>query len=68
MAGFAYSDGLKGMGGAWSYEDLNKFITKPSAAAAGTKMSFPGESDPAKRADILAYLKTVSDSPVDFPK
>lgn len=68
MAGFGYSDGMKAKGGAWSYEDINAFITKPSAYVAGTKMSYPGESDPAKRADILAYLKTVSDSPVDFPK
>ena len=68
IAGFAYSDGLKGMGGNWTYESIFKFIAKPSAFMPGTKMSYPGESDPAKRADILAYLKTISDAPVDFPK
>jgi cytochrome c len=31
-------------------------------------MAFPGESDAHKRADILAYLQTLSDSPVPFPK
>ena len=36
----------EGQGGDWTYEDINKFITKPSAYVAGTKMSFPGESDP----------------------
>ena len=36
--------------------------------AAGTKMAFPGEKDPQKDADILAYLQTLSDSPVPFPK
>jgi cytochrome c len=66
--GFAYSDALKSKGGDWTYADIDKFITKPSAYAPGTKMTFPGESDADKRADILAYLKTDSDKPVDFPK
>ena len=68
IAGFGYSDGLKAMGGNWSYETIFKFIAKPSALVAGTKMSYLGEPDPAKRADILAYLQTLSDSPVAFPK
>jgi cytochrome c len=36
--------------------------------ASSTKMAFAGEKDPQKRADILAYLQTLSDSPVPFPK
>lgn len=68
IAGFGYSDGLKAMGGNWTYESIAKFITKPSAFVQGTKMSYPGQPDPAKRADILAYLQTLSDSPVPFPK
>jgi cytochrome c len=31
-------------------------------------MSFPGEPDAQRRADILAYLRTLSDSPVPFPE
>ena len=31
-------------------------------------MAFPGEADAHKRADILAYLQTLSDSPVPFPQ
>jgi cytochrome c len=68
IAGFAYSDGMKAVGAEWTYEKLNKLIAKPSAFVAGTKMSFPGESDAHKRADILAYLQTLSESPVPFPK
>lgn len=68
VAGFSYSDALKGMGGDWSYEEIFKFLKQPKALASGTKMSFPGEPDPQKRADILAYLQTLSDSPVPFPK
>jgi cytochrome c len=68
IAGFSYSDGMKAKGGDWTYEDINTFITKPSAFVPGTKMTFPGESSAAKRADILAYLRTLSDSPVPLPK
>lgn len=68
VAGFAYSDGLKAKGGEWTYEDIYKFLTKPSAYASGTKMTYPGEPDPQKRADIEAYLQTDADAPVPFPK
>ena len=68
IAGFAYSDGMKKMGANWTFEELNKFIIKPKADVDGTKMTFPGEPDAHKRADILAYLQTLSDNPVPFPK
>ncbi len=68
VAGFSYSDSLKGTGGDWTYEKLDHWIANPKGMASGTKMAFPGESDPHKRADILAYLQTLSDSPVPFPK
>lgn len=68
VAGFSYSDGLKALGGDWTYEELNKWITKPSALVSGTKMSYPGDAHENQRADILAYLQTLSDSPVPFPK
>jgi cytochrome c len=68
VAGFNYSDGMKAKGGNWTYEDINTFITKPSAFVAGTKMTYPGESDPQKRADILDYLQSDSDDKVPFPK
>lgn len=67
IAGFAYSDVLKGMGGDWSYDKIFTFIKSPKAMEPGTKMTFPGEPDAHKRADILAYLRTLSDNPVAFP-
>jgi cytochrome c len=36
--------------------------------APDTKMIFPGERDSKRRADILAFLQTLSDKPVPFPK
>ncbi len=65
--GFSYSDAMKGKGGNWSFEDLNTFLTSPKSFVAGTKMGFAGEPDAGKRADIIAYLRTLSDSPVPLP-
>ena len=68
--GFAYSDGMlahNAAGDVWTYENLNAFLTKPSAYVKGTKMAFAGISDDAQRADVLAYLQTLSHDPVPFP-
>jgi cytochrome c len=68
IPGFNYSDSLKAVGGNWTFEALNVMVGNPKTEASGTKMTFPGEHDARKRADILAYLQTLSDSPVPFPK
>jgi cytochrome c len=65
--GFVYSDSLKAIGGDWTYDKLNAWITDPKAMAAGTKMAFAGEKDEKKRADILDYLHTLSGKPVPLP-
>ena len=67
-AGFAYSEAMKGKGGKWDYDALNAFIANPKGYVAGTKMGYAGEKDGGTRANILAYLKTLSDAPVEFPK
>ena len=68
VAGFAYSDALKAKGGDWSYDELNKFIADPKKDIPGTKMAFAGEKDDGKRADIVAYLRSLADTPADLPK
>jgi cytochrome c len=68
IAGFDYSAGMKAKGGDWTFEDINTFITNPAAFVSGTKMTFAGVPDAEKRADILAYLRTLSDNPVPLPK
>ena len=67
IAGFSYSDAIKGKGGNWDYDKINAFITSPKTYAPGTKMTYAGEADPDKRADILDYLHTLSDTPVPLP-
>jgi cytochrome c len=71
VAGFDYSNTLKAMGGKsekWTFEALDKFIESPRAYVAGTKMSFAGVSNPKARADLVAYLASIADSPVALPK
>jgi len=65
--GFAYSDALKGHSAdKWTYENLFKFIHGPKEFAPGTKMVLAVKSA-TERANILAYLQTLSDSPKPFP-
>ena len=40
--GFAYSDALTGLEGAWDYDRLGHFLADPKGFAAGTKMAFAG--------------------------
>ena len=68
VPGFDYSDGMKKKGGKWTFADLNEWLTKPAAYIPGTKMGYPGEDDPQKRAEIIAYLDTLAKSPVPLPK
>lgn len=68
--GFSYSDifnEYKAEGRVWTYEDLDAFLAKPKDYAPGTKMSFAGLKKETERADLLAYLQTLSSSPVPFP-
>lgn len=66
--GFNYSAGLKAKGGNWTPDNLAAFLNNPKGYIAGTKMVYGGIADPAKLADLLAYLNTLSDSPAPLPK
>ncbi|HVI99103.1 MAG TPA: c-type cytochrome [Sphingomonas sp.] len=54
--GFAFSDALKSVGGAWTFDALDSWLTSPRKFANGTKMTFAGLSNPQDRADIILYL------------
>ncbi len=56
VTGFAYSEVLTGLPGDWTPDELNAFIANPRGYAAGTKMTYAGLKDVAKRADLIAYL------------
>ena len=51
----------------WTYEELDAFLAGPKADVPGTKMTFPGLPKPQDRADLIAWLRQQSDSPVPLP-
>ncbi|MBW6417974.1 cytochrome c family protein [Celeribacter sp. PS-C1] len=57
---FAYSDAMVGHGGAWTAEALSEFLADPKGVVPGTKMSFAGLKKVEDRADIVAYLQSIS--------
>lgn len=66
--GFAYSDALKEKAGdAWSYENLSAFLLMPKDWAPGTKMAFAGLKKIEDRANLIVYLRSLSDSPAALP-
>jgi cytochrome c len=66
-AGFSYSSGMEAKGGDWTYEDIDHMIFKPTAYIKGTKMAFAGLPKEQERADVIAFLRTMSDSPQPLP-
>ena len=67
VAGVKYSGDLQAVGGTWTYELLDTWLTSPKSVAKGTSMSYGGLKKDRKRADLIAYLASLSDSPVPFP-
>ncbi len=70
-AGYEYDDAMKAFAkeaGTWTYENLNKFVHDPKGTVPGTKMAFAGLKDDAERANVIAYLRTLSDNPVPLPE
>jgi len=59
--GFNYSAALRAMADKpWTYEELNAWIANPRAYAPGNRMSFSGLASLQQRADLIAYLRSIS--------
>lgn len=67
-AGFPYSEALKASGGEWSWEKLAVYLHDPKVAIPGNKMAFNGVKDNAELADLLIYMRKLSDTPAPLPK
>ena len=66
--GFAYSEGMKARTAEkWTFENLDAFLKDPKAATPKTKMVYAGVKKDQARADIIAYLASLSDAPKPFP-
>ena len=69
VAGFGYSAAMKGRNDkTWDADGLDHFIKNPKAYVPGTIMAFAGIGKPDTRADVIAYLNTLSDAPKPLPK
>lgn len=64
---FTYSDAMASHGGNWDYNSLSSFLKKPKDFVPGTKMAFAGISKEGDRANLIAYLRTLSGSPKPLP-
>ncbi|WP_299622824.1 cytochrome c family protein [Pelagibius sp.] len=64
VAKFRYSKGMVeyGKSGAvWDEASLDAWLTKPRDVVKRTKMAFPGLKNAQDRADVIAYLKSLSE-------
>lgn len=57
--GFNYSDAMESANLTWNQATLDRYLTNPQGVVPGTTMAFAGVKDAAKRAEIIAYLKTL---------
>ena len=67
VSSFKYSAPLKAKGGTWTFDALNKWLTDPRADVPGTAMTFAGIANEKQRADLIAYLNTLSPHPLPVP-
>jgi len=57
--GFHYSAANKASGLVWDQATLERYLTKPQSVVPHTTMTYPGEADATKRANLIAYLATL---------
>ena len=69
VSSFVYSPTFASLEGSWTFEDLNAYLAHPAQIIPGSEMGeyFRGISDIQERADLIAYLRTLSDDPVPLP-
>jgi len=65
--GFSYSSAMSTSHAPWTFEELFKYLKSPQAVVPGTKMSFAGLPSAQDRINLIAWLRTQSDSPVPIP-
>ncbi|MEX0957062.1 MAG: cytochrome c family protein [Rhizobiaceae bacterium] len=69
--GFSYSSAMKEFAseaGNWDYEHLNDYLINPKGYVKGTAMAFAGLKKDDERANVIAYLRTLADSPAPLPE
>lgn len=59
IPGYSFSAALKASGLTWDDATLDRWLEAPMQTVPGTKMTYGGLKDPAKRAELIAFLKTL---------
>lgn len=59
VEGYSYSKANQNANITWTPEMLDKYLEAPAAVVPGTKMTYAGLKDAAKRADLISYLETL---------
>lgn len=71
VAGFGYSSAMTAFAGngarVWDYESLNGFLAAPKKYIRGTAMAFVGLKKEEDRANLIAYLRSLSTAPAPLP-
>ncbi|MDQ0325167.1 cytochrome c2 [Rhodopseudomonas julia] len=69
--GFSYTDAMREFAkteGEWTFDHLDNYLTNPKGTVPGTAMNFAGIKDDQDRANVIAYLHTLSDDPLPLPE
>ncbi len=66
--GFNYSTAVKDKGGAWDWQTFASYVNAPSTYIPGNKMAYAGLKDNQDMIDLMAYVRTLADSPAALPK
>lgn len=64
--GFRYSRAMSVFDGSWTPDLLDAYLAKPSGLIKGGSMNFVGLKREQDRADIIAFLNRMTDTPIDF--
>jgi cytochrome c len=65
--GYDFSSAMKTKGGKWTYAELFRFLKHPQVYIPGTKMTFAGIRSAKQRVDLIAFIRTWSDTPYPLP-
>ena len=60
---YSYSDAMSAEEGDWTYDRLWTYLQDPRGDIPGTKMGFRGITDEADLANLIAYLRSLSNDP-----
>ena len=63
---FKYSSAMENFGKIWDQKTLDAYLEKPTKIVPGSRMVFVGIKDPQQRSDLIAYLNSKSDKPIQL--